>query len=238
MGDGRRRRGAPPARANRADERYGDEHDREKDQYGGEAAIEEIERAPVTRDQRLPKLPLRRVPKDERDHERRERVLHLPQPVTDKPEDHGDEYVEHAVVERVRADDRDHDDERRDDRVRHPHDHREERHREQAEDEGQEMPEVDAGDEAPDEVGVLDEKDRPWLEAPYEEPGHDDGGRWRSRNPERDHRHERSDAGGVGRGLRTHDPGYLAFAEVLLVLRVLAREAVAEERSGGGAVAR
>src|SRR5438445_12935448 len=108
MGDGWRRRGAPPARANRPDERYGDEHDREKDQYGGEAAIEEIERAPVTRDQRLPKLPIRRVPKDERDHERREPVLHLPQPVTDKADDHGETYLEHPVLERLLANALDH----------------------------------------------------------------------------------------------------------------------------------
>src|SRR5205823_1041819 len=102
-----------------------------------------------------------------------------------------------ALSERVgrgRADSRDHDDERRDDRVGHAHDEREERNGEQADDERHEMAEVDARDETPDEVLVLDEEHRSRLKAPDEEAGHDHGRGRRAGDPERDHRYERGDA--------------------------------------------
>ena len=124
-----------------------------------------------------PQLALRGVAEDEGHDERREGVLHLAEPVADDAEHDRDEDVEHAVVQRVRADDRDDHDERGDDRVGHPHDHRKERHREQAEDEREQVAQVDARDETPDEVGMLDEEHGSRLQTPHEEPGHDHGRR-------------------------------------------------------------
>src|SRR5438132_2618250 len=169
--DARDGRGA--ARPQRAEER--DEHEHEGGQHEGrrEAAVEEVERTPVPGDEGLPQLALRRVAENEGHDERREGVLHLAEPVADDAEHDRDEDVEHAVVQRVRADDRDDHDERGDDRVGHPHDHRKERHREQAEDEREQVAQVDARDETPDEVGVLDEEHGSRLQTPHEEPGHD-----------------------------------------------------------------
>src|SRR5438552_2240329 len=238
VGVGWRHRGAPPARADRAHERDEHENDGGEDQHRREAAVEKIQRAAVTGDECLAELPLGGVSEDERDHERCQRVLHLAEPIADQPEDHRDEDVEDAVVQGVRTDDRDDHDERRDDRVGHPHDHGEERHREQAEDEGQEVPQIDARDEPPDKVRMLDEEHRAGLESPDEKARHDHRGGRRAGYPERDHRNERSHAGGVRRRLGSHDPGDLALSEILLVARVLTREAVAEEGRGGRAVAR
>src|SRR5438128_2392386 len=148
---GRRRRRAQSA-ADRLRERVEQEHDREDHDDAREWAREEDPRVARAGDEALAKLPLGRVAEHERDHERRERVLHLPEPVADEPEHDGDGDVEERVVQRVRADDRDDDDERRDDRVGHAHDHREHGHQEQAQQEREEVPHVDARDEAPHEV--------------------------------------------------------------------------------------
>src|SRR5438034_405305 len=168
------RDGAATTGANGAHEGDEDEDERTEHQEGGERAVEEVERAAVARDQRLAQLALRRVAEHERDDQRRQWVLQLPQPVANEAEDDRDEDVEHAVVQRVRPDDRDDDDERRDDRVWHAHDHREQRYREQTQDERHQMAQVDAGDEPPHEILVLNEEDGTGREAPDEKSGHHD----------------------------------------------------------------
>src|SRR2546425_5223108 len=162
------------APADRLDERVEQEHDREDHDDARQRAREEDAWIAGARDEALAKLPLGGVAEDERHDQRRERVFHLPQPIPDEAEHDRDGHVQQRVVQRVRADDRDDDDERRDDRVGHAHDHRQDRDEEQTEDEGDEMPDVDARDESPHEVLVLDEEERTGLKAPDEEAGHDD----------------------------------------------------------------
>lgn len=52
----------------------------------------------------------------------------------------------------------------------------------------QEVGHVEAGDQAPDEVDLLDEQARSGLEPPDEQPGHDDRGGRRAGRAEGDHR--------------------------------------------------
>src|SRR5439155_89099 len=81
------RDGAATTGANGAHEGDEDEDERTEHQEGGERAVEEVERAAVARDQRLAQLALRRVAEHERDDQRRQWVLQLPQPVANEAED-------------------------------------------------------------------------------------------------------------------------------------------------------
>ena len=109
----------------------------------------------------------------------------------------------------------------------------------QVQHEQHDVADVERGDEPPDEVGVVQEEERPGLEPVVLEGRQQDGGRRRGREAERQERHQ--DAGGrrVVGGLRPGDAldGALP-AELLRARRQAALDHVREEgrdlRAAGG----
>ena len=90
----------------------------------------------------------------------------------------------------------------------------EERHGREHQHDGDDVAEIHAGDQAPDEVGPLDEQHRPGIEAPDHQPAHHHGRGGRAGHAERQHRQHRAGAGGVVGGFRRDDALGLALAEV------------------------
>ena len=91
---------------------------------------------PARQQHRLAERRLGHVAQHEREHQRRERILELLEQVTDDAEHHHHVDVEHVVVDGVRADRADDDDDRRDDRERNAQDRRPPRHGRQHDDAG------------------------------------------------------------------------------------------------------
>src|SRR6266702_497128 len=100
------------------------------------------------------------------------------------------------------------------------------------EDKAHHVAEIHRRDQAPDEALVLDEEQRPRVQAPHHQAAEQDRSRPRSRNAEREHRQKRRGAGGVRRRLRREYALDAALAERLLVLGEALGEVVAHE--GGG----
>ena len=93
------------------------------------------------------------------------------------------------------------------------------------------LPRYMRGDEAPDEVLLLDEEQRPGLQAPDEQPAQQHRGGGRARHAEREHRQQRADvpaACAAVSGATT--PSTRPGAELRAVARHALRHAVAHER--------
>ena len=117
----------------------------------------------------------------------------------------------------VGADRTHHDDDRGDDGERDAQDRREQRHGGQNHDQADDVGQVHAGDQAPDEVLLFDEQQRPGLQPPDHQAAQQHRGRGRAGDAQRHHRQQRGAAGGVGRGLGGDHAFHLAGAELVAV---------------------
>ena len=81
-------------------------------------------------------------------------------------------------------------------------------------DDGDDVAEVHRGDQAPDEIGPLDEQHRAGIQPPDHQPAHHHRGRRRAGHAQREHRQHRARAGGVVGGLRRDDALGLPLAEL------------------------
>src|ERR1051325_1694143 len=156
----------PPRRDDRQDEEEdGRQGDRTRDR-----SVEENSQRPLRHDEALTQRVFGEIAEDERQHERRERIVELLEGVADDAEYHHVPAVDHAVVHGVGAD-RAHDhDERRQNRERDAQNRREERHEREHHQHADDVAGVHAGDEAPDKVGLFLEQQRPGLQPPDDEP--------------------------------------------------------------------
>ena len=73
--------------------------------------------------------------------------------------------------------------------------------------------EIHRGDQAPDEILVLDEQQRPGIEAPHHQAAEQDRRGAGAGNAERQHRQQRGGAGGMRRGFRREHAFDAALAE-------------------------
>src|SRR5882762_332382 len=172
------------------------------------------------------------VAEHERERKRRKRNGYLLEDVADDAEGEHQPDVEHGVLDRVGADRaRDHD-HRRDGGERHAQDGGEERDRGEHHHQADEVAEVHGSDQAPDEVLVLDEEERPGIEPPHHQAAEQDRSRAGAGNAKGEHRQQRGGAGGVRRGFGSEHAFDTSLAEALLVLGEAFREVVAHEGRG------
>src|SRR5260221_2083691 len=223
---------APHAGEGGADERPEEQHERERGDRADQAVRPEHAPVPARADHRQAKRILGAAAEHERERERRERDADLLEYVADDAEEKHQPYVEHGVLYRVGADRAGRPAHRRDRRERHAQDGGEERHRGEHEDEADHVAEIHRGDQSPDEALVLDEQERPRVQAPQRQAAEQDRRRARARDAESEHRQERGSAGGVRRRLRSEHAFDAALAEGLLILGETLGEVVAHE--GGG----
>ena len=158
---------------------------------------------------------LQHLCQDARQDHRGDGVAELPHEVPDHPEEGHDIDVEGLKPEAVGSDQGAKDDHRPqdvkgdfDDLGPHP-DQR------QIEDQQHHIADIHAGDDRPDEIRILDEEQRPGLEAVHHQPPQQHRHRRRRGKPEGEKRHEPGGGGGVVRRFRGADPLDRPMAEFL-----------------------
>ena len=141
----------------------------------------------------------------QRQRERRKRNADLLEDVADHAETEHQPDVEHRVLDGIGADRAGHDDHRRDSGERHAQDRGEDRHGGEHQDEADDVAEIHRRDQTPDEALVLDEQQRPGIEAPHHQAAEQDRRRAGAGDAEREHGQQRRGAGCVrGRLRRKH----------------------------------
>src|SRR5712672_3715200 len=159
-----------------ADQRPEEQHERERGDRADQAVRPEHAHVPARADHRQAKRILGAAAEHQRERERGERDADLLEHVADDAEEEHQPDVEHGVLDRIGADRAGHHDHRRDRRERHA-DHRgEQRHGREHQHEADHVAEVHGGDEAPDEVLVLDEEERAGIQAPHHQAAEQDRG--------------------------------------------------------------
>src|SRR5262249_44919581 len=208
--------GRPAERGDGAGDQRPDQHDDGECGDGADQRIgEEHQEIAVAGDQRLAEGRFRALAQHQRKDHRRQGVVELLEDIADDAEDQHQYDVEIGIVDGEGADGTDHDDDRGDDGEGDAQDGGEERHGGQHHDQADEIGDVEAGDEAPDEVLLLDEQHRAGLETPDEEAAEQHGGGRGAGNPQGQHGQHGAGAGGMSGGLGSEDAFDLAPAEIL-----------------------
>ena len=197
---------------------------RQRDRVG-----EEHRQVALADRQRAAELLLGQRPQDQADHAGRHRHVEHAHAEAQDADDPQDDQVDHVVVQRVGAHGREHEDAGiepgpGDVQQLHP-----DAGHGQVEHQQQHVADVEAGDQAPDQVGVALEQQRAGLQAVLLERGQHDGGRGRGRQAERQERRQRAGHGGIVGGL---GPGHgldRTLAELLGVLGQALLDQVGEE---------
>src|SRR6266849_2102628 len=174
-----------------ADQRPEQERERERGDGTDESIRPEDAHVTGGSDQRQAEGGFGAVAEHQGQGERRQRNVDLLEHVADDAEDEHQPDVEHGVLDGVGADCAGHDDHRRDGGERHAQDGGEERNRGKHYHEADDIAEIHGCDQAPDEVLVLDEEERPGIESPHHQAAEEDRRRARARDAEREHRQQR-----------------------------------------------
>src|SRR3989442_12974812 len=193
---------APQPAERAADQRPEEQNERERGDRADQAVRPEDAHVSARADHRQAERVLGPVAEHERERERRERNADFLEYVADDAEEEHQPDVEHGVLDRVGADRAGHHDHRGDRRERHAQDGGEDRHGREDEDEADHVAEIHRGDQAPDEALVLDEEERPGVQAPHHQAAEQDRRRARARDAEREHGQQGGSAGGMRRRLR------------------------------------
>src|SRR6267378_7883486 len=145
-------------REHAADQRPEEQHERERGDRPNQAVRPEHAHVPARADHRQAKRILGAVAEHQREREGRRRDADLLEHVADDAEEEHQPDVEHGVLDREGADRARHHDHGRDGGEGDAQHRGEERHGGEHHDEADDIAEVHRGDQAPDEVLVLDEK--------------------------------------------------------------------------------
>src|SRR5437773_3676279 len=223
---------APHPAGRCADQRPEEQNERERGDRADQAVRPEYAHVSARADHRQAKRVLGAVAENERERERRKRNADLLEYVADDAEEEHQPDVEHGVLDRVGADRAGHHDHRGDRRERHAQDGGEDRHGREHEDKADHVAEIHRSDQAPYEALVLDEEERPGVEAPNHQAAEQDRRRARARDAEREHRQQGGSAGGVRRGLRREHALDASLAERIFILRKSLCQVIAHK--GGG----
>src|SRR5262249_51222118 len=209
---------------------------RRDEQRRREAPLNEDQQAAAAHGQRLDQVLLQQRPQDERENHRCKRPVILAEDVPNGAEHETYRHVEHAVPHAIGSQEAQQQDQRAQDPVGDAGDANPQADERRVQNQQDDVADVEARDDGPDEVGAPLEQERPRVQSVDGEPAEQQRQRRRGRDAER---HQRDEAGRAGRVVGRFRRGHTldgAFAETLGPRRHLLLGVVGDKyRDAGGA---